>query len=407
MNILSVNTFFPCPPRRGMDLIYLNLLKLQSTKHSVTVVTLCRSGEEERHLAELSAWCDRVVLVRPRNAGSFLAKAWRRCLYSTLSWLQWRPRPSYYGATPELRSVVRDLVGQGRFDLVEIHHSTSAGLRREAGPGPCALYLYDLHFRSRERLAATTRGVEKIAASVEASKFRRFEAAMVPRFDLLLLGQEQDKAVVESWHTGARVVALMPNVIDTDSVTPRNCYPPGSRVAVFVGAMTHQANVDAVLNFFRGAWMRIRGEVPDAQWWIVGGAPPPEIRDLHGRDGVSVHADVPDVAPFVAAASVYVAPLRIGSGVKVKMMEALALGKAIVATGVAAEGMGLVSGRDLEIAELDGPFADAVVRLWSDDQHRTRLEQGARETAVNRFGVEAGRRVMDAVYAGMRDDDAR
>jgi glycosyltransferase involved in cell wall biosynthesis len=116
---------------------------------------------------------------------------------------------------------------------------------------------------------------------------------------------------------------------------------------------------------------------------------------------VKVFADVADVKPYIAEAAIYVAPLRIGSGVKVKIMEAMALGKAIVATAVAAEGMGLVSGRDLEVAELDAPFCDAVVRLFSEPQRRSSLEANARSAAVKLFSVEAGVKTLDAAYAGL------
>ena len=382
-----------------MDLIYLNLLKLQATEHKVTVVTLSRSGHEERHLAELAACCDRVVLVKPRNVDNLFFKAWYRILYSALSVLFWRPRCTFYGAPPELRAAIRSLVAAGQFDLVEIHHSTSASLRHDAGRLPCALYLYDLHFRAKERLAATKRGIGRLAARIEASQFRHFEMNALPHYSLLLLGQQQDKAVVDRLTAGRRPVALMPNVIDTDAVFPKNTYAPSSKVAIFVGAMTHQANVDAVLHFYGAVWKQILACTPDAEWWIVGGSPPPEIRALHGKQGVTVHADVPDVRPHIAAATVYIAPLRIGSGVKVKVMEALAMGKAIVATAVAAEGMGLASGRDLEVAELDKPFADAVVRLWDDDRHREALERNARKAAIDLFSVSAGTRAMKETYA--------
>ena len=403
VNILSINTFFPCPPRRGMDVIYLNLLKLQATEHKVTIVTLSRSGNEDRHLDDLAAYCDRVVLVKPRNVDSRLYKVWYRILYSLLSVVLWRPRCTFYGAPPELRAAIRGLVADAKFDLVEIHHSTSASLRRDVGRVPCALYLYDLHFRAKERLAATKHGIGKLLARLEASQFRRFETQVLQYFDLLLLGQHQDKAVVDRLAVDSRNVALMPNVIDTDIIVPHNTYQPASKIAVFVGAMTHHANVDAVLHFFRNAWKEIRSRVPDAEWWIVGGSPPPEIRSLHGTQGVTVHADVPDVRPYISAASVYIAPLRIGSGVKVKIMEALSLGKAIVATDIAAEGMGLTPGRDLEVADLDKPFADAVVRLWQDDRHRETLEHNARKAAVDLFGVSAGRCALTRIYAYLVD----
>lgn len=398
MRILSVNTFFPCPPRRGMDLIYLNLLKLQAHDHDVTVVTLRRSDMDSRHIGELADHCRRLVFVEPRNATSLLSKVWRRLLYSLLSVLEWRPRCTFYGAPRELRQAVRRLLAAERFDLVEIHHSTSASLRDDVGTIPAALYLYDVHYRAKARAAAMKRGFGGFLAWLEVLQFRRFEKRAVARFDALLLGQEEDKAEVVRLARPGALVALMPNVIDTDVVRPASAAPPKPRTAVFVGAMTHQANVDAIMHFHRHVWNDVRARVPDAAWSIVGAHPPPEIVALDGHHGVRVHANVPDVKPYIAEAAVYIAPLRIGSGVKVKVMEALAMGKAIVATGVAAEGMGLQSGENIHVAELDAPFRDAVIRLWTDDAYRLALQRNARDFAVAAFSFAAGRHALNGMY---------
>jgi glycosyltransferase involved in cell wall biosynthesis len=384
-----------------MDIIYLNLLKLQSQQHKVTAVVLVRSAEEQKHAHQLAACCDRLVVVTPRNMASNFFKTYYRILYSALSLICWSPRCTFYGAPPNLRREVRRLTSTHNFDLVEIHHSTSAALRVDVRSGRVALYLYDVHFRAKARLAKTKKGLAWLLARMEASKFHRFETRAFSRFDLLMLGQEEDKAEVRKWVKGRAEVALMPNVIDTDVVRPAAGVPAPGRVAVFVGAMTHQANVDAVNHFFKCVWHRIVGRVLGAELWIVGASPPAEIRALHGQCGVKVFADVADVKPYIAEAAIYVAPLRIGSGVKVKIMEAMALGKAIVATAVAAEGMGLVSGRDLEVAELDAPFCDAVVRLFSEPQRRSSLEANARSAAVKLFSVEAGVKTLDAAYAGL------
>jgi glycosyltransferase involved in cell wall biosynthesis len=398
MRILSINTFFPCPVRRGMDLLYLNLLKLQARDHDVTVLTLRRSDIESQHIEELADHCRRVVFVEPRNATRLLSKVWRRLLYSLLSVLQWRPRCTFYGAPRELQEAVRRLVAAEHFDLVEIHHSTSASLRDDIGNIPAALYLYDVHYRAKARSVATKRGFAALFAWLGVLQFRRFEKRAVTRFDALLLGQEEDKAEVVRLARPGALVALMPNVIDTDVVRPTSGPPPKARTAVFIGAMTHQANVDAIMYFHRHVWNDVRARVPDAAWSIVGAQPPPEIAALDGHNGVRLYANVPDVKPYIAEAAVYIAPLRIGSGVKVKVMEALAMGKAIVATGVAAEGMGLRSGENIQVAELDAPFRDAIIHLWSNDAYRLALQNNARSFAVEAFSFEAGRQTLNGIY---------
>lgn len=381
-----------------MDIVYLNLLTLQSAAHTVTVVTICRNGAQSTAIDGLAKHCSEVHVVTPRNATSLVYKAYYRLLYSFFSFVSWRPRCTFYGAPRELRDVVRRLVTERHFDLIEVHHSTSATLRDCFPLHPAILYLYDLHFRARSRLAGTRRGIARVAARLQQSMFRHFESLVMLKYDLLLFGQNEDLAAAATLGIPVEKLSLMPNVIDTEQCAPSETEPKSDNVVVFVGAMTHHANIDAITHFQRAVWPLVRAKVPDAQWWIVGASPTEEIKRLSGCDGIQVFADVPDVRPFIHKASVYIAPLRIGSGVKVKIMEALSLGKAIVATGTAAEGMGLVPDRDLVVADLDPPFADAVAALLSDGTQRSRLGGNARDAACRLYSFNAGRQTLDRAY---------
>ena len=381
-----------------MDVVYLNLLKLQKVEHNVTVVTLCRTRTEAKNANAIRDYCDAVHLVTPSNINSIFFKVYRRVLYSFLSVCLWRPRCTFYGAPPEMHLMIRQLTATNHFDLVEIHHSTSAGLRSSVKGIPTALYLYDLHFRARARLAGTRRGIARVVARFQQSMFRHFESVMMLKYDLLLFGQDEDLAAAAALRIPADRLALMPNVIDTDKCAPSENESQADNAVVFVGAMTHHANIDAITHFQRQVWPLVRAKVPDAEWWIVGASPTEDIKRLSGCDGIRVFADVPDVRPFIHKASVYIAPLRIGSGVKVKIMEALSLGKAIVATGIAAEGMGLVPDRDLVVADLDRPYADAVAALLSGGTRRSRLGRNARDAACRIYSFDAGRKTLDRAY---------
>jgi glycosyltransferase involved in cell wall biosynthesis len=262
--------------------------------------------------------------------------------------------------------------------------------------------MYDVHFRSAGRLAKTKSGLGRIASRIEAAKFRSFETAVVGKFDAVLFGQQADMHEMAPFVRGDAVTGLMPNIVDTDIFKPG---PEAGRsnALVFVGAMSHRANVDAIVHFEKELWDRIRARARDVELWLVGASVPDEIRALDGTRGIKVFSDVPDVKPFIDAAAVYIAPLRIGSGVKVKIMEALAMGKAIVATPVAAEGMDLADGRDLRICELGDSFVTAVVEMIGDAGARLALERQARETGERRFGFASGRAELDAIYARLND----
>lgn len=398
MRILSINTFFPFPTRRGMDVVYLNLLKTQASKHEVTLVSMRRDGNEDDHLDEIRPYVQKVHLAGDRVRGTGI-RVRDRLRRTALSPLLWRPGCTFYDHSPEMARLVAEVSGAADFDAIEVHHSPSAGLIRHAGgDGARLLYMYDVHFRSTARLADTRTGMARARARIESSRYRHFEPAAARAFDGVLFGQKEDLRTLAALLPANLVTALMPNIVDTDRLQPA----PGagsSRAIVFVGAMSHRANVDAILHFQAEIWDRIREQASDVTLWLVGANPPDEIRALDGTRGIRVHADVPDVRPFLDAAMVYVAPLRIGSGVKVKIMEAMAMGKAIVATPVAAEGMELSDGKDIEIRSLGMPFVDSVVRLLNDRAERHSLQQRARDTAVRRFSFSTGAKELDDIYA--------
>jgi polysaccharide biosynthesis protein PslH len=380
-----------------MDVIYFNLLKVQAQQHNVTMITLRRTGDEDSLLDNLGRYCKDIYIVGSPNKKSVLHKICYWAKYSIASLILWRPRCTFYDTPRALTELVARLTSTQGFDVVEVHHSPCSRVVDYVKYGAKVLYMYDVHFRSHRRLAATKRGLGKLLADLEGSKFKFFETKKLRKFDAVLFGQHDDKEDVEALADCPRLVRLMPNCVDTDAYSPGHGKVQ-ENVAIFVGAMMHRANVDAVMNFRQSMWIKIRERVGNAELWIVGASPPQEIQALDGTHGIKVFSNVSDVRPYVAAACVYVAPLRIGSGVKVKIIEALAMGKAIVATPVAAEGMGLVNDHELKVAERGDEFVDAVVELFEDERKRTELGESARDAAERLFSFASGNLELEEIY---------
>ena len=149
-------------------------------------------------------------------------------------------------------------------------------------------------------------------------------------------------------------------------------------------------NEDGMVHFCREMLGRIQAAEPDATLGIVGRSPTPTVRRLAlEHTGVTVTGRVDDIRPHVAKGAVYVVPLRIGGGTRLKIFEAMAMGKAVVSTTVGAEGLPVASGRDLVIADDPARFADAVVGLIRDEAARRRLEEAARRLVVERYDWSA------------------
>ena len=154
---------------------------------------------------------------------------------------------------------------------------------------------------------------------------------------------------------------------------------------VFTAKMDFRPNVDAVLWFAQEVLPLIRQEVPEARFWVVGKDPHPRLAPLADDPGVRLTGWVEDVRPFIAAAAVYAIPLRIGGGTRLKVLEAMAMGKAIVSTTLGCEGFDLVPGQELVIADTPEVFARAVLALLADPERRARIGRAARRFAGSRY----------------------
>jgi glycosyltransferase involved in cell wall biosynthesis len=171
---------------------------------------------------------------------------------------------------------------------------------------------------------------------------------------------------------------------------------------LWVGSFIHPPNVDAALRLARDIFPAVKARVPDASLELVGSYVTPDVQAL-GGDGVVVQGDVPDVRPHLDAAAVLAAAVQTGGGMRVKILEGLAAGKAIVATPLALEGLALQDGKQVRIAESDADFVDAVVDLLTDVEGRVAIATAAREWAERYLGMDAQVRAYEDLYASLLD----
>jgi glycosyltransferase involved in cell wall biosynthesis len=163
--------------------------------------------------------------------------------------------------------------------------------------------------------------------------------------------------------------------------------------------MDYRPNVDAMLWFTSEIWPLVRKEFPDARLVVVGQKPHRRLQRLRKLPGVTLTGFVPDVRPYIASAHVFVVPLRMGSGTRLKVLQAMAMGKAIVSTNIGAEGLGVRSGRELLLADSPQAFTDAVVSLLKDGRLRERLGASAQEFVSARFDWSVIAPKLGEVYA--------
>jgi glycosyltransferase involved in cell wall biosynthesis len=248
---------------------------------------------------------------------------------------------------------------------------------------PVVYFAHNVEHQIWHRLASVTRQpMRRAALELEWRRVRRCEARMVRQSALTIAVSDADRADLAALAPAARV-GVVPTGVDVDAFVPARGGEVPGRI-VFCGSMDWYPNEDAVLDFAEHVWPGVRAAVPHATFQIVGRRPAERIRRLAGRNGIDVTGTVPDVRSFVAAADVCVVPLRVGGGTRIKIFEALAMGKAVVSTTIGAEGLGLVDGTEAVLADGHEALNAALIRLCRDPGERARLGAAGRARVASR-----------------------
>ena len=297
-------------------------------------------------------------------------------------------------------SALAHLLDEWQPEIVEIHLQAMA--QYVAAPArmgvPRILVDHDPGSGWADELLRGTTAVRRLSRRLEVAAWRRYERRTRPRFDAIVVFADRDLAAVRA-SAGHTPVTRIPLAID---VPGRPLAPEGSGqpTVLFVGGFTHPPNVDAARWLATSIFPRVLQQVPEARLELVGQEPSDEILALQGG-AVSVHGSVPDVTPYMDHAAVVVAPIRIGSGMRVKVLEALAAGKALVATRRAAEGLEAQPGEDLLVADDEDQVVEALVQLLLDRQRRRRLAESARRWAEAHLGWDEGLVRFEELYENL------
>ena len=256
--------------------------------------------------------------------------------------------------------------GAGRPDVVHAEHlGLAAGVVPDGWARLTSLGIQNIPSRMADQARALAPGRrQRWLLATEAANARRFERRAVAGVDVVAVVSEQDAGDL-GLAPGSDRVLVVPNGVDASRLVPTPL--PAAPVVAFTGTLDYLPNVDGARWFAEEVLPLVRREIPGVVWHLVGRSPVAEVRDLARLAGVSLSVDVPDIAPHLAAARVVVAPVRIGSGSRVKVLEAMAAGRPVVATPTALEGLDVQPGTEALVAADAAGLAAAMVRLCRDD----------------------------------------
>ncbi|MGA8761578.1 MAG: glycosyltransferase [Candidatus Sulfotelmatobacter sp.] len=230
----------------------------------------------------------------------------------------------------------------------------------------------------RRHCVAESNFVKRLIYKVEYKKMLQYEESVVRKFHHVIAVSEHDRQLMSKWVDRKRI-SVVPTGVDLRNFR-RAAQAAVKPLVIFVGAMDWEPNIDAVEYFCGQVWPTIKERVPSAHFRIVGRNPVRRVQKL-ASDSIEVTGSVPAVQSHLQEATVVVVPLRIGGGTRLKIYEAMAMGKAVVSTSIGAEGLDVHDGRDVVLADQAGGFAQAVVILLQDDELRGKYECAAVDVA--------------------------
>jgi glycosyltransferase involved in cell wall biosynthesis len=300
---------------------------------------------------------------------------------------------------PEFERRVQALAASWRPDIVQIEYPVMAQYLSalKESRAPRVLVEHDPAVPAARERSRSKAGPARLEAVAGVLAWRRFERRAVRAVQAVVVFTAEDARALQEIVTDTPVV-----VIPFGVATPNGPLNPTGEdgEVLFIGSFVHAPNVDAAVRLARTIMPRILEVRPEARLTLVGARPSVEVHALAGPR-VSVHADVPDVRPFLERAAVVVAPLRLGGGMRVKVLEALAAGKAVVASSLAVRGLGVVSGRHLFVADREFEFADAVAALLADSRLRAELGAAAHAWARTELSWDRSVSAFESLYVSL------
>jgi sugar transferase (PEP-CTERM/EpsH1 system associated) len=384
MHILWIKTELLHPVDKGGRIRTYQMLRELRRHHRVTYLTLDDGTASADAVARATEYCHEVIRVPFRTASKRTPRFWLELAGNLFSGL---PYAVAKYRVPALAEALRERVSRGDVDVVLCDFlSPSVNVPRDLGV-PTVLFQHNVEAAIWERHTQVAAGaLRKAYMGEQWRRMRRWEGAECRRFDQVIAVSAEDCRLLESAY-GLEDVSEVPTGVDTEFFRPSGNVERRPHELVFTGSMDWLPNEDGVIWFCDEILPLIRREIPETTLSIVGRTPSRPVLELAERHaGVEVTGSVPDVRPHMERAAVFVIPLRIGGGTRLKVYEAMGMEVPIVSTTVGAEGLPVRDGEELLLADEPEAFASAVVRLLRDEDAGRRLATRAADRVRREFG---------------------
>jgi glycosyltransferase involved in cell wall biosynthesis len=407
MKILWVKPGKLLPLDTGGKLRTYNILRKLAAAHELTYLSYY-GGQRD------AAYEEEILTHLPGTVSVYTAAPDTTAVERYLDYLRrltWRaPYAVSKFTAPQVQNLLNEWILQRRFDVAVCDFLSSTLNFPENLTTPTALFQHNVETVLWKRKAEfEVKALDRIVSKIEYGKMRRFEPEQARRFHHVIAVSEADRqamsAMVDPSH-----ISVVPTGVDLSKYQYDPASRPSGPIVVFTGSMDWEPNIDGVEFFCKEVWPLVLAKAPNARFRVVGRDPHPRVKKL-ASESVEVTGTVPSIVEYLRDAAVFVVPLRIGGGTRIKIYEGMAMGKATVSTTVGAEGLDVEHGRDILLEDTPQTFADAIVTFLQDEDVRRRYEAAAAATArkydwsvIAQYFVEVLRKTINAASGAGAED---
>ena len=382
MKVLMISMTFPYPLKSGGKVRVFNLIRELSQNHEIYLVSLIHK-DELCHVSKMYDYCRQIEVVPiEHNTISKLVRA-IKIMASVFTNI-----PAEIAAKDSIKfkKRIRNIISANKFDAIQVewiqmaHYVPFDQITRI----PKILTEHDVAYVPIQRRAEHERGLLKYILSRECRKMKQYEEKFCKRFEAIIAMSDTDKQRLLDLDDSFNV-SVIPNGVSTDDIKP-NLTPRAGVDLLFIGWMKHYPNRDAMYFFLNQIYPVLIQKRPDVKIYIVGQHVPAELlRKAEGLKNVIFTGYVEDISEYLNKCTVYICPLRIGGGTRLKILEAMAAGIPIVSTSIGAEGLDLTHGEHLLIADNPNDFAHSICSLLENQTLRQHMAQSARTFVEKKY----------------------
>lgn len=377
MRVLFLSGWFPCPPDNGSKMRVFNLVKQLARRHEVILLSFAQGPVCEDRLAQMASHCQAVHTVPYVEFEPMRLRA-------VLGFFSRRPRSVVDTYNPQMAALVGEIGESSSFDMVLASELRTAPYASLAKGTPRVFEDVEL-IALWERFSQQRNLIRRARHAFTWHKTRRFMARFLTEFDACTVVSELERSLVQDLVPDGYQVTVVPNGVDLSTYVG-DFGAPRQGTLIYPGALTYSANFDAMSFFLHRVFPLVRHQHPKVGLCITGRYDGVPIERLPLGHGVELSGHLPDIRPAIAQSWACIVPLRLGSGTRLKILEAMALGTPVVSTSKGAEGLAVTPEKDILIADEPREFANALVRLLEDASLHKRLSDNGRRLVNEHYG---------------------